>query len=129
MPETIPFSERGREAQILLALVVPFIFGAIVGVVLGASASVYWVLSAVAALGAVLAGLEHPDPRSAAIRGLVIGAVYGIGVLLAHAVAGTHAEVSLGSFPPIVILIDAIAGAILAAIGGLISRAKVGRTA
>ena len=28
MPETIPFSERGREAQILLALVVPFIFGA-----------------------------------------------------------------------------------------------------
>jgi hypothetical protein len=129
MPETIPFSERGREAQILLALVVPFIFGAIVGVVLGASATVYWILSAVAALGAVLAGLEHPDPRSAAIRGLVIGAVYGIGVLLAHAVAGTHAEVSLGSFPPIVILIDAVAGAILAALGGLISRAKIGRTA
>ena len=125
MPETIPFSERGREAQILLALVVPFIFGAIVGVVLGASASVYWVLSAVAALGAVLAGLEHPDPRSAAIRGLVIGAVYGVGVLLAHAVAGTHAEVSLGSFPPIVILIDAVAGAILAAIGGLITRARI----
>jgi hypothetical protein len=129
MPETIPFSERGREAQILLALVVPFIFGAIVGVVLGASATAYWILSALAALGAVLAGLEHPDPRSAAIRGLVIGAVYGIGVLVAHAVAGTHAEVSLGSFPPIVILIDAIAGAILAAIGGLISRARAGRTA
>jgi hypothetical protein len=129
MPETIPFSERGREAQILLALVVPFIFGAIVGVVLGASATAYWILSALAALGAVLAGLEHPDPRSAAIRGLVIGAVYGIGVLLAHAVAGTHAEVSLGSFPPVVILIDAIAGAILAAIGGLISRARAGRTA
>ena len=129
MPETIPFSERGREAQILLALVVPFIFGAIVGVVLGASATAYWILSALAALGAVLAGLEHPDPRSAAIRGLVIGAVYGIGVLLAHAVAGTHAEVSLGSFPPVVILIDAIAGAILAAIGGLISRARIGRTA
>jgi hypothetical protein len=129
MPETIPFSERGREAQILLAVVVPFVFGAIVGIVLGASAGVYWVLSALAAIGAVLAGLEHPDPRSAAIRGLVIGAVYGIGVLLAHAVAGTHAEVSLGSFPPIVILIDAVAGAILAAIGGLISRARIGRTA
>ena len=129
MPETIPFSDRGTGAQVLLALVVPFIFGAIVGVVLGASATAYWILSAVAALGAVLAGLEHPDPRSAAIRGLVIGAVYGIGVLLAHAVAGTHAEVSLGSFPPIVILIDAVAGAILAAIGGLISRSKTGRTA
>jgi hypothetical protein len=129
MPETIPFSERSQGAQVLLALVIPFIFGAIVGVVLGASATVYWILSALAAVGAVLAGLEHPDPRSAAIRGLVIGAVYGIGVLLAHAVAGTHAEASLGSFPPLVILIDAIAGAILAAIGGLISRARAGRTA
>jgi hypothetical protein len=129
LPETIPFSERGQGAQVLLAVVIPFIFGAIVGVVLGASAGVYWILSAIAAVGAVLAGLEHPDPRSAAIRGLVIGAVYGIAVLLAHAVAGTHAEVSLGSFPPIVILIDALAGAILAAIGGLISRARTGRPA
>ena len=129
MPETIPFSDRGTQAQVLLALVVPFVFGAIVGVVLGASAGVYWILSALAALGAVLAGLEHPDPRSAAIRGLVIGAVYGIGLLLAHAVAGTHAEVSLGGFPPIVILIDAIVGAILAAIGGLISRSRIGHSA
>jgi hypothetical protein len=129
LPETIPFSERSRQAQIVLALVVPLIFGAIVGVVLGASATAYWILSVLAAIGAVLAGLEHPNPRSAAIRGLVMGAVYGIGVLLAHAVAGTHAEVSLGSFPPIVILIDAIAGAVLAAIGGLISRSRIRRSA
>jgi hypothetical protein len=118
MPETIPFSERGREAQILLAVVVPFVFGAIVGVVLGASSAAYWILSAIAAIGAVLAGLEHPDARSGALRGLLIGAIYGIGVLLAHAVAGTHAKVSLGSFPLLVIVIDAIAGAILAALGG-----------
>jgi hypothetical protein len=128
MPETIPFSERARETQVLIAVVIPFVFGAIVGVVLGTSATVYWILSAIAALGAVLAGLEHPGPRSAAIRGLVIGAIYGIGVLLAHAVAGTHAEVSLGSFPPLVILIDAIAGAILAAIGGVISAARINRS-
>jgi hypothetical protein len=118
MPETIPFSDRGREAQILLAVVVPFVFGAIVGVVLGASAAAYWILSAVAAIGAVLAGLEHPDARSGALRGLLIGAVYGVGLLLAHAVAGTHAKVSLGSIPLLVILVDAIAGAILAALGG-----------
>jgi hypothetical protein len=118
MPETIPFNQRGRELQILLAVVVPFVFGAIVGVVLGWSAGVYWVLSAIAALGAVLAGLEHPDARSGALRGLVIGAVYGVGVLLAHAVAGTDAKVSLGSFPPLVIVIDAVVGAALAALGG-----------
>jgi hypothetical protein len=118
MPETIPFSERDRAVQILLALVAPFVFGAIVGVVLGWSAGAYWVLSALAALGAVLAGLEHPNARSGAVRGLVIGAVYGIGVLLAHAVAGSDAKVSLGGFPPLVIVIDAVAGAVLAAFGG-----------
>lgn len=121
MPETIPFSERGREAQIVLAVVVPFVFGAIVGIVLGASAGVYWILSALAAIGAVLAGLEHPDARSGALRGLFIGAVYGIGLLLAHAVAGSDAKVSLGGFPPLVIVIDAVVGAALAALGAGLS--------
>lgn len=123
MPETVPFSERGREARIVLAILIPFVFGAIVGVVLGISAAAYWILSAIAAIGTVFAGLEHPDARSAATRGIVMGAVYGVAVLLAHAVAGTDAKISLGSFPPLVIVIDAIAGAILAAIGGSLSRA------
>jgi hypothetical protein len=120
VPETIPFSDRSREVQILLAAIIPFVFGAIVGVVLGISAPVYWILSVLAAIGAVLAGLEHPDARSAALRGLVMGIVYGVALLLAHAVAGTHAKVSLGSFPPFVIVIDAVIGAILSALGGLL---------
>jgi hypothetical protein len=119
VPETIPFSDRSREVQALLALIIPFVFGAIVGVFLGVSAPVYWILSLLAAIGAFLAGLEHPDARSAALRGLVMGIVYGVALLLAHAVAGTHAKVSLGSFPPLVIVIDAVVGAILAALGGL----------
>jgi hypothetical protein len=127
VPETIPFSDRSREVQILLAVVIPFVFGAVVGIVLGISAPVYWILSLLAAIGAVLAGLEHPDARSAALRGLVIGIVYGVGLLLAHAVAGTHAKVSLGSFPPLVIVIDAVVGAILAALGGLLGGRR-GRT-
>lgn len=120
MPETIPFSDRSREVQVLLAVVIPFVFGAIVGVLLGVSAPVYWILSLLAAIGAVLAGLEHPDARSAALRGLVMGIAYGVALLLAHAVAGTHAKVSLGSFPPFVIVIDAVVGAILSALGGLL---------
>jgi hypothetical protein len=121
VPETIPFSDRSREVQALLAVIIPFVFGAIVGVVLGVSAPVYWILSLLAAIGAVLAGLEHPDVRSAALRGLVMGVVYGVAVLLAHAVAGTQAKVSLGGFPPLVIVIDALAGAILSALGGLLN--------
>jgi hypothetical protein len=124
MPETVPFTERSAQAQFLLAIVVPFVFGAIVGVVLGTSAAGYWILSAIAAIGAILAGLEHPGPRPAAMRGLAMGAVYGIGVLLAHAVSGADAEVSLGSFPPFLVVVDALAGAALSALGGLGSRKR-----
>jgi hypothetical protein len=127
VPETIPFSDRSREVQALIAVIIPFVFGAIVGVFLGVSAPVYWILSLLAAIGAVLAGLEHPDARSAALRGLVMGIVYGVALLLAHAVAGTHAKVSLGSFPPFVIVIDAVVGAILSALGGLLGGHR-GRT-
>ena len=69
----------------------------------------------------MLGGLEHPDARSGAYRGLIGGALFGLGLLLAHAVAGTDAKVSLGSFPPFIIVIDAIAGMLLSALGGRLS--------
>jgi hypothetical protein len=69
----------------------------------------------------VLAGLEHEDWLQGAKRGLLGGALFGLGVLLAHALAGTDAKISLGSFPPFLIVIDAIAGALLSAFGGWLS--------
>ncbi len=116
--EPVPFRDRTDSTQVILAIVVPFIFGAVVGVFLGVSAGVYWGFSALAAIGAVLAGREHDDARGGALRGLVGGALFGLGVLLAHAVAGTDAKVSLGSFPPLLIVIDAVIGAALSAFGG-----------
>ncbi len=117
------FRDRPRPVQIVLGGAVPLLFGAVVGIVLGVSSGGYWGLSALAGLGAVLAGFEHQDGWGGADRGLVGGAVYGIGVLVAHAIAGTHAKVSLGGFPPLLIVIDAIAGMLLGAIGGRIGRA------
>jgi hypothetical protein len=116
------FRYRTQSSQILLGGVVPFVFGAVVGLVLGVSAGAYWGLSALAAIGAVLAGFEHPDGWGGADRGLVAGAIYGLGLLIAHAIAGTTAKVSLGSFPPLLIVIDAIAGMFLGALGGRIGR-------
>jgi hypothetical protein len=109
--------ERPENVQVWLAVIVPLVFGAIVGVVLGTSASLYWILLAVAALGALLSGLEHDQVKEAAGRGAVAGAMFGLGILAAHQLAGTDAKVSLGSFPPLLIVIDAIAGALLAALG------------
>jgi hypothetical protein len=116
------FRDRPRPVQIVLAGAVPFAFGAVVGIVLGVSAGVYWVLAVLAGLGAVLAGFEHQDGWGGADRGLVGGALFGLAVLLAHAIAGTHAKVSLGGFPPLLIVIDAIFGMLLGALGGRIAR-------
>jgi hypothetical protein len=117
------FRDRSRPTQIVLGGAVPLLFGAVVGVVLGISAGAYWALSALAALGGTLAGFEHRDGWGGADRGLAGGALFGLGVLLAHAVVGTHAKVSLGSFPPLLIVIDAIFGMLLGALGGRIARA------
>jgi hypothetical protein len=117
MPEPIPLQDRSRSVQIILACVVPFVFGAIVGIALGASAGLYWALSALAALGAVLAGREHSDARGGALRGLLGGVLFACGVLLLHAVTGAEEKVSLGDVPALLIVIDAVIGAILSALG------------
>jgi hypothetical protein len=117
------FRDRPRPIQIVLGGIVPFAFGAVVGVVLGISAGAYWGLSVLAGLGAIVAGFEHQDGWGGADRGLVGGALFGAGVLIAHAIAGGDAKVSLGSFPPLLIVIDAIAGMLLSAIGGRLRRA------
>jgi hypothetical protein len=117
------FRDRPRPVQIVLGGVVPLLFGAGVGVMLGVSAGWYWGLAGLAAVGGVLAGFEHQDGWGGADRGLVGGALFGSGVLIAHAIAGTEAKVSLGSIPVLLIVIDAIAGILLGALGGRLARA------
>jgi hypothetical protein len=117
MPKPTLLRERSENAQVGLAVIVPLLFGAVVGVVLGTSAGAYWILVAVAALGGLLAGFEHDEVKEALGRGAVAGAMFGLGVLAAHQLAGTDAKVSLGSFPPFLIVIDSVIGALLAALG------------
>jgi hypothetical protein len=118
MQSPILLRDRPRELQIVLAGVIPFAFGAVVGVALGISAVLYWGLSALAAVGGVLAGLEHEDARSGARRGVLGGALFAMGLLLAHVLTGADEKVSLGSFPPLLIPIDALIGMGLGALGG-----------
>jgi apolipoprotein N-acyltransferase len=117
VPKPTLFRERSDNTQVWLAVIVPLLFGAVVGVVLGTSASLYWTLLGVATLAALLSGLEHNEVKEAAGRGAIAGAMFGLGILAAHQLAGTDAKVSLGSFPPALIVIDAVAGALLAALG------------
>ena len=113
----VPFDERSRPAQVVLVGILPAALGAIAGVMLGISSGAYWAVGAIAAIGGFLAGFEHSDLRGAARRGAVAGAIYGAALLIAHAIAGTDAKVSLGSFPAFLVVITALIGAALAIFG------------
>lgn len=129
MFEPILFRDRPRPVQVLLGGAIPAILGAIAGILLGVSAPAYWAVGGVAAIGGVLSGFEHQDGWGGADRGLVAGLIYGIALLVAHAIAGTTAKVSLGSFPPFLAVITAIAGMLLTALGGRIARVQRERSA
>jgi hypothetical protein len=118
------FRDRERPAQIVLGGVIPAIAGAVAGVLVGVSSGAYWGYAAFVAIASVIAGFEHLDGWGGADRGLVAGAIYGAGLLVTHAIAGTHAKVSLGSFPPFLAVITAIAGMLLSALGGRLARAQ-----
>jgi hypothetical protein len=122
MYDPMLFRDRPRPAQILLGGVLPAIAGGVAGVLIGTSSSAYWAWGALAAIGSVVGGFEHQDGWGGADRGLVAGVIYGIALLLVHAIIGTHAKVSLGSFPPLLIVITGIAGMLLSALGGRIAR-------
>jgi hypothetical protein len=125
LPVRLPplFRDRSRAAQIALGGVLPALIGALAGVLVGVSSAAYWIVGLLAAVGAFLSGFEHRDGWGGADRGFFGGLIYGIALLVAHALAGTHAKVSLGSFPPLLVVVTAIVGMLLAAAGGRVARA------
>ena len=54
--------------------------------------------------------------------GLVGGALHGTGPLVIHASVASGAKVSLGGSPPLLALVTALTGMVLAALGGRIAR-------
>jgi len=129
MHQPVLFRDRSRPAQIVLGGVIPAAFGVLVGVLLGVSSTAYWVAAVVVSVGAFLSGFEHQDGWGGADRGLVGGFIYGVALLITHAIIGNSAKVSLGSFPPLLAVVTAIIGMLLAALGGRLARAQRERAA
>ena len=66
MEKIVLFADRPRSLQIVAVIVIPAVYGAISGFVLGASATAYLILQAIALIGGILAGFEHVSPREGA---------------------------------------------------------------
>jgi hypothetical protein len=113
-------AERRPGEQAFIVLALPALFGAICGVLLGVSAGLYTLLTLLGILGGVAAGYDHATASEGALRGVAGGSLFGTFILLAHAVAGTHAKAKIPE-PHIVLPIATTLIAIaLGAVGGMI---------
>jgi hypothetical protein len=104
--------------QIVLAVLIPAIFGAICGWLLGVDKTAYLVLSVLALLGGYAAGTEHKGAGEGALRGVLGGALFGGFILITNELIGKEPKADL-PHPKILLLAITIGvGVILGALGG-----------
>jgi hypothetical protein len=111
-------SERGRAAQLALAVAAPIAFGAIVGLLLGRSASAYTLLSLLAIVGGIAAGYDHDGAPAGARRGVFGGLLFGAAIIVAHEIDGSEAKADLPDPAILLVVVTSGAGTLLGALGG-----------
>ena len=114
------FATLPRTAQVQLAGLGPVLFGMVCGFLLEASAAGYWVLSTVGLLGAVSGGMEHPGAAAGARRGLLAGSLFGVGLVLAHAIARERELVTIPHPAVLLIGVTSVIGTVFGAAGGAV---------
>jgi hypothetical protein len=111
-------SEHPRPVQILLAVVVPALYGAATGYFLGVSEATYLVLSLIGVLGGIGAGLDHVGAAAGARRGVLAGLIFGGSILLAHEIHGAEAKAELPDPAILLVLVTTGLAAVFGALGG-----------
>jgi hypothetical protein len=106
------------QTQLILALVVPSVFGVITGVLLGISEIGYLVLSLLGIAGGYLAGKEHIGASEGALRGFTGGVLFGTFILAGHAVTGLERQAHLPEPEILLVVITTAFGIGLGALGG-----------
>jgi hypothetical protein len=113
-------ADRRPFEQAFIVLVLPSLFGAICGVMLGINGAVYTVLTLLGILGGLAAGYDHATASEGALRGVAGGALFGTFILLAHAIAGTDAKTKLPDPHIVLPIATTLISVVLGAIGGAI---------
>lgn len=116
----MPVLLRSREVplQVVLAIVVPALAGAIAGWLLGVNEAAYVVWSLLALAGGFFAGLEHHGAREGAIRGVLGGSLFGAVLLLVHHATGEKPKADLPDPEVVLVVITALIGTGTGALGG-----------
>ena len=110
--------DQPRWLQVILALIVPSLYGLITGFVLGNSEGGYLILGFLGILGGAAAGFDHDGTSAGAVRGVLGGTLFGVGILVGHEIEGSEPQADL-PHPAILLLVITVGlGMILGAIGG-----------
>ena len=110
--------EQPRSVQVLLAIALPALYGALTGYFLGVSEVTYLVLSVLGVLGGIGAGFDHVGAATGAKRGLIAGSIFGGSILIAHEIHGAKTKADLPDPAILLVLITAVLGVGFAALGG-----------
>jgi ABC-type uncharacterized transport system permease subunit len=110
--------QRPLAAQVFLLVVLPVVFGAVCGAVLGASKLWFNVLMLVAGIGGIGGGFEHTSARSGLFRGILAGALFAGALLVTFEVRGVPALTPLPAALPIMAVVYAVMGMPFGALGG-----------
>ena len=111
------FQELPLAVRVQLAVLGPLLLGAVCGFCLHVSAGAWWGVNAAGVLGGLAGGLDYTSAADAARRGLLGGTLFGIGVVIADAVANGRAHAPLPSPTALIIVISAVIGTTLAVLG------------
>jgi len=103
---------------LVLAVVVPIVFGVITGFALGINEIAYLVLSLLGIAGGYFAGYEHDGPGEGALRGLVGGSLFGGFILLTNDLIGEEPKAELPDPKILLLVLTTGLGVILGALGG-----------
>ncbi len=117
-----------RLVQVLLAVVLPALYGAVTGYFLGVSEVAYLVLTVLGVLGGIGAGFDHVGAATGAKRGLLAGSIFGAAILIAHEIHGAEAKAELPEPAILLVLITTVLAVGFGALGGWL-RARAERRA
>jgi len=112
------------QLQVILAIAVPAVAGAIAGILLGISEIGYLVFSILAIAGGYMAGKEHIGASEGATRGFTGGILFGTFILATHAATGLERKAHLPEPEILLVVLTTAFGIGLGALGGR-ARAKI----